>query len=261
MIKFFRHIRQNLIMENKTSKYFKYAIGEIILVVIGILIALQISNWNQKRLERIEEKIILSNLKEDFQSAVDEFKYLNSIRVDLIKAAKAIYETEIIDIENYESRHLDSLIFKTTTAPTFNNQSGSLNVLLTSGKINLISNQPLKKNLIEWPGDVDDMIEDEINHSNIYFGKYSDLLDKYISWNAVFKQEQPKSIRFKTTLIEQIEDNAIVTSNYKLLLADRVFLNTLRRRAIICEFTNGETIILIEKAEKIIASINEELYN
>ena len=50
MIKFFRHIRKNLLMENKTSKYFKYAIGEIVLVVIGILIALQINNWNDRRL-------------------------------------------------------------------------------------------------------------------------------------------------------------------------------------------------------------------
>ena len=49
MIKFFRHIRQSLIMENKTSKYLKYAIGEIVLVVIGILIALQINNWNESR--------------------------------------------------------------------------------------------------------------------------------------------------------------------------------------------------------------------
>ena len=46
MIKFFRNIRQILIMENNTSKYLKYAIGEIVLVVIGILIALQINNWN-----------------------------------------------------------------------------------------------------------------------------------------------------------------------------------------------------------------------
>jgi len=50
MIKVFRKVRQNLIMENKTSKYFKYAIGEIVLVVIGILIALQINNWNDRRL-------------------------------------------------------------------------------------------------------------------------------------------------------------------------------------------------------------------
>ena len=52
MIKFFRKIRQNLLIENKTEKYFKYAIGEIVLVVIGILIALQVSNWNKLRVEQ-----------------------------------------------------------------------------------------------------------------------------------------------------------------------------------------------------------------
>ena len=261
MIKYFRQIRYNLMEQNKTSKYLKYAIGEIILVVFGILIALSINNWNQKRLERTEEKIILSNLKEDFQSAVDEFKYLNSLREDVIKTAKAIYEVEIKNIENYKSSYLDSLIFRTMTAPTFNNQAGSLNVLLTSGKINLISNQPLKKSLIEWPGDVADMVEDEINHSNLYVDIYQNILDKYISWNDVFKQVNQNGLRFGETLVEAMEDNPIVTSNYKLLLADKVFLNILKRRAIYCELTNDETTVLIDKAEKIITSINKALLN
>ena len=52
MIKFFRKIRQNLLSEGKTGKYLKYAIGEIILVVIGILIALSINNWNQNQKDR-----------------------------------------------------------------------------------------------------------------------------------------------------------------------------------------------------------------
>ena len=52
MIKFFRHIRQQLLSEGKTANYFKYAIGEIVLVVIGILIALQINTWNEFRKER-----------------------------------------------------------------------------------------------------------------------------------------------------------------------------------------------------------------
>ncbi|NNC44454.1 MAG: hypothetical protein HKN99_01055 [Winogradskyella sp.] len=55
MIKFFRKIRYNLMEQNKTGKYFKYAIGEIILVVIGILIALQINNWNEQRKEKQQE--------------------------------------------------------------------------------------------------------------------------------------------------------------------------------------------------------------
>jgi len=68
MIKFFRQIRKTLLMENKTSKYLKYAIGEIVLVVIGILIALQINNWNQDRQQRQREKKILMELKRDLVS-------------------------------------------------------------------------------------------------------------------------------------------------------------------------------------------------
>jgi len=68
MIKFFRQIRQNLIMENKTSKYFKYAIGEIFLVVIGILIALQINNWNEEQANKKIERNYMKNLLEDLQN-------------------------------------------------------------------------------------------------------------------------------------------------------------------------------------------------
>ena len=71
MIKFFRKIRQNLLMENKTGKYFKYAIGEIVLVVIGILIALQINNWNenQKDHKKLTRHLygILGNFKIDLE--------------------------------------------------------------------------------------------------------------------------------------------------------------------------------------------------
>ena len=67
MIKFFRHIRYNLMSENKTGRYFKYAIGEIILVVIGILIALQINNWNQGRKEAALEQRYLKNLVEELK--------------------------------------------------------------------------------------------------------------------------------------------------------------------------------------------------
>ena len=64
MIKFFRKIRYDLMRQNKTGKYFKYAVGEIILVVIGILIALQINTWNENRKLRNEELKILQNFAE-----------------------------------------------------------------------------------------------------------------------------------------------------------------------------------------------------
>ena len=62
-------------MENKTGKYFKYAIGEIILVVIGILIALGINNWNENRKNLNEEKITLTKIHEDLATDLSQFDY------------------------------------------------------------------------------------------------------------------------------------------------------------------------------------------
>ncbi len=83
MIKFFRKIRQNLLEESKTSKYLKYAIGEIVLVVIGILIALQINNWNENR--KVDGEIV---------------KILTEIRSNLISDSLNIEETYSTKLED-----------------------------------------------------------------------------------------------------------------------------------------------------------------
>jgi hypothetical protein len=74
MIKFFRKIRQNLLMENKTGKYFKYAVGEIVLVVIGILIALSINNWNENQKKQQFEITILKNIQDDILADKIDFE-------------------------------------------------------------------------------------------------------------------------------------------------------------------------------------------
>ena len=94
MIKFFRKIRQNLLMENKTGKYFKYAIGEIVLVVIGILIALSINNWNENRKDRLIEKQILDEM---LTSLKNDNKTFEMITNRLIKKDSAIQK--ILDLK------------------------------------------------------------------------------------------------------------------------------------------------------------------
>jgi hypothetical protein len=69
MIKFFRKIRYDLMEKNKTGKYLKYAIGEIILVVIGILIALSINNWNQKHKNDQLANVFLTDFKHDCKTS------------------------------------------------------------------------------------------------------------------------------------------------------------------------------------------------
>lgn len=74
MIKFFRKIRQELLTENKFSKYMLYAVGEIILVVIGIMIALQINGLNESRKDRIKERIILNDLAKNIEINIQTFQ-------------------------------------------------------------------------------------------------------------------------------------------------------------------------------------------
>ena len=84
MIKFFRKIRYDLMEKNKTGKYLKYAIGEIILVVIGILIALSLNNWNENRKNKIYEKDLLENM-------------LGNLKLDSITFNKNLQEAKSID--------------------------------------------------------------------------------------------------------------------------------------------------------------------
>ena len=89
MIKFFRKIRQKMLTENKFSKYLIYAIGEIILVVIGILIALGISNWNEERKLQNEINIYLSQKNENLKE--DRLRLIEIRDIRLEKAAKSKY--------------------------------------------------------------------------------------------------------------------------------------------------------------------------
>ena len=108
MIKFFRHVRQSLVMENKTGKYFKYAIGEIILVVIGILIALQINNWNEHEKNRRTEIIFLNGILNDIGEQKQLIKEQQNWESNKLKEAFSCLD--IIKTNTLQS-NIDSLYF------------------------------------------------------------------------------------------------------------------------------------------------------
>ena len=85
MIKFFRQIRKSLLQQNKTGKYFKYAIGEIVLVVIGILLALQINTWNTGKILLEKEKKHLFEIDRDLKTNVENFEKLREKQTDVMK--------------------------------------------------------------------------------------------------------------------------------------------------------------------------------
>lgn len=104
MIKFFRKIRQSLLNDGKTTKYFKYAVGEIILVMIGILLALQVSNWNEKRNNKTKLESYILTYK-------DVLKFNLQLFDNNIKGSEYYIKRNIntLQIRNFDSIPLDSL--------------------------------------------------------------------------------------------------------------------------------------------------------
>lgn len=155
MIKFFRHIRKSLLMENKTSKYFKYAIGEIILVVIGILIALQINNWNQERqdnalgrnyLERIHRDIVLDTI-----SFKKKLISNAALRIDI--------KNVLIDLDNKvdsfeEVTHICT-VFGNILDQIFTPNDNTYRGMVSSGNLPLIKNTELLEAIANLYSDYD----------------------------------------------------------------------------------------------------------
>ena len=149
MIKFFRHIRFKLMSENKTGKYFKYAIGEIVLVVIGILIALQINNWNEARQIRQSEIKYLKNIKLDLKKDLVTLKKQINIRKNKLKITESLIShidgTKPISDLDLLSRN----IFATINEERFTPNNSTYMELANSGNLSLIESDSIKSLLLE----------------------------------------------------------------------------------------------------------------
>ena len=146
MIKFFRRIRKQLLTENKFSKYLIYAIGEILLVVIGILIALQINNWNEKRKDSNLELEILTGIKNDLEANIDLFEM--RISNDSLVVA---YFDKLIQILNDETSVYDKSMNRyfggiESWIPIHTNRMAYSN--LQSKGLHLISNDSLRSQIV-----------------------------------------------------------------------------------------------------------------
>ena len=150
MIKFFRKIRQNLLSEGKTGRYLKYAIGEIILVMIGILLALQVNNWNQNRIEQKEEKEIITKLHKDFK---ENKKILKDFLVEVNKQMNA-QETLMHLIgaskEELYKHNLDSIFYVSFGYSEIAFADNTIENIIQSGKLNLLKNQKITDLLYKW---------------------------------------------------------------------------------------------------------------
>ena len=164
MIKFFRSIRKSLLMENKTEKYFKYAIGEIVLVVIGILIALSINNWNENRKNRISEAEYYCKILADFELDRNNIAQLQKEADYKIEISKKLL-LELND-KNKDLSYLNNGYIQALRTDPFVPSKVTITDIISSGKLNLLTNDALKNSLIRYYAVLDKYLYQlEINRS------------------------------------------------------------------------------------------------
>ena len=147
MINFFRKIRKQLADDNKPLKYMRYAIGEIVLVVIGILIAIQVNNLNEAKKSKILEINFLNRLRQDL---VADTLYLNDRLQRTIKQQAKQYEFvhEIYNTQKSEKEFRKVMSLQNWDSDNLIMQTSTYEELINSGQINIVENEELKIQMI-----------------------------------------------------------------------------------------------------------------
>jgi len=232
MIPFFRKIRKKMSDDNKPLKYMRYAFGEVILVVIGILIALSINNWNESSKEKSIETQYLLNISEDLK------EQFISIEVQM-GYEKAYYEaaSRIIDYYNTHQKFaLDSTFFKDATflleRKTFVITDPTYTDLISSGNINMIKKEENKDALLKYYQELE-RIEKVIQSNN------SLLIDQHYVLtflkNGYYFSNKEEAIRYNISAIpgyviqpkyhkemQEISKNVVLKGENKLALLNAI---------------------------------------
>jgi len=183
MINVFSKIRQKLLSENKFSKYLIYAIGEIVLVVIGILIALQINNWNIDKVDRQLERQYLSSLILDLE--FESFGYENTImkrfqtKIDALKLAKKHAYGNYIVIDTIAFINKVGIGGIYSIGGNFDNGS-TYQELISTSNFKLIKNDSIKKGIIDYYR-IRESVSKYSNNLRTDYARYNNSLKPYNS--------------------------------------------------------------------------------
>lgn len=207
MIKFFRNIRSSLLEKNKMDKYFKYAIGEILLVMIGILLALQVNNWNNNRIEANREQTILKNLRSDFNDNIAELNriyegtedsYKSSVRLlEIIKDDSQINPSEIETLLNSIINGFYSLDLN----------SASIDEIKNSGSLSTIKDVKLREHISSWSF-IEADSEDDIE---IYYNYMFNFLIPSLTKKAILR-----NLTIPDFLMERVDLPQVSNSKFKI---------------------------------------------
>jgi hypothetical protein len=269
MLRFFRQIRQRLLTDNKFRKYLLYAVGEILLVVVGILIALQVNNWNENRKEQIALRTYSSSLINDLKNNIWIAKMtMNQMSVGLEKIDMFLEYVRINSVNEFNNldlflmtkngfRYRPSEWYKTT-----------FNEMNSSGTINYIENDSLKLKLNNYYTLTEHLEQDYLNDYS-----RSDIAEQLLMDAINYNYANYYDIDSTLTLLKKPKEMRLQNPAYfqaslldlKLLSMEPVLYNKIGNRLKIIQNAlsirlNDEYPRLISRAEELIVLIERE-YN
>lgn len=253
MIRLFRKIRQQLLSEDKYPIYMVYAGGEILLVVIGILLALQIDNWNDQQKERIRELNYLSAIKNDLElnrMEVESFIQLKQSAIESANIMIKYFENDTISNPGYFNLHN----LNVSIIHRFEEKNNTFKELENSGQLALISNREIKNILLDM-----DLIYRRIEFYSDHL--YNDLreLNYAVLFHTVDLDTSLKNLNYQLSDGTLGEDVKPSIEQYRILLSDLGYKNNF----VLSNYSNHRIIAgleeILEKSERLIVLIDEEL--
>ena len=230
MIPFFRKIRKKLADDNKPMKYLRYAIGEIVLVVIGILIALQVNNWNVNRVSKLSQEKILNKLISNLNYDIDQFKEIDSIyKIDLKEIGFVLEEA--LSGKNSKLNNTKQMIAGRGSVIYLKVTKSSYEEMMNTGLLYQLSSEELKTKINAYYELAEFILEkenrDNQNLNNWILGIKKDDPKKlvmrlreqrnlsHIDWNWL---QNPNSGIYREIETQTIWTKAAIESNQKVLL-------------------------------------------
>ena len=227
MLRFFRKLRQRLFTENKFSKYLLYALGEIALVMIGILLALQVNNWNEERKQRQVEIKYFGNLKNDLLADIQRLDTIIVFSHKKVRAARNVKrqadQDSIGSLYDF-SNDLLVLFFVDEFRPNDN----TYEEMKSSGNFSTIRNDELKLKLMDLKKSYVGIAAAQ-EHMRYDFNVFLEDFEKYVDWGSYFvlpKSNIPKlEFAYDSVYIES--HAALMEKEIRELFTSKVFLNNI----------------------------------
>ena len=253
MIKFFRKIRQGLLAENKFAKYLIYAIGEIILVVIGILIALSVNNWNQENKDHKLGEDYLLRIHHDLVQDTISFKQIIAHNNNLREEIKGILVTLYNGVDNIQEVQSIGAVYDKALDQVFSPNDNTYKGMVSSGSLGLIQNLELKEEII-----------------NLYseYDQTKALLSGIGGWMlsvATMETQETDFIKFNNgvsdifTTPEMLNENDFAFLNNKEDRRFKIFVKAISATAFNQSASNAYYLQLINRSSSVLTLIDQEL--